>query len=259
MLKSFRRVWAIATNTLREAVRNRLLYALLFFAVTMIGFSVLIASLSYVEGERIIQDMGLASIRLFSVGIAIFVGIGLIHGEVERRTIYTILSKPVTRPEFLLGKFLGLLLAVWLQLCLMALAFGLVSLLAGAGLDLGYGEALLLVGIELMVIVAVATLFSAFTTPMLAAFFTVGIYTLGHLSRDLYLLGQKSDVEVVKHTATLIYRILPDLESFNLSIQAVHRLPISGTEVGWAVLYGVGYSMALLILASFIFQRRDLQ
>ena len=151
MLKSFRRVWAIATNTLREAVRNRLLYALLFFAMTMIGFSVLIASLSYVEGERIIQDMGLASIRLFSVGIAIFVGIGLIHGEVERRTIYTILSKPVTRPEFLLGKFLGLLLAVWLQLFLMALAFGLVSLLAGAGLDLGYGGALLLVGIELMV------------------------------------------------------------------------------------------------------------
>ncbi|HIF98747.1 MAG TPA: ABC transporter permease [Myxococcales bacterium] len=259
MLKSLRRVWSIATNTLREAVRNRLLYALLFFAVTMIGFSVFIASLSYVEGERIIQDMGLASIRLFSVGIAIFVGIGLIHGEVERRTIYTILSKPVTRPEFLLGKFLGLLLAVWLQLFLMALAFGLVSLLAGAGLDLGYGEALLLVGIELMVIVAVATLFSAFTTPMLAAFFTVGIYALGHLSRNLHLLGQESDVEVVKYTATLIYRVLPDLESFNLSIQAVHGLPISGAEVGWAVLYGVGYSTALLILASFIFQRRDLQ
>jgi ABC-type transport system involved in multi-copper enzyme maturation permease subunit len=259
MMKSSRRVWSIATNTLREAVRNRLLYALLFFAVTMIGFSVLVASLSYVEGERIIQDMGLASIRLFSVGIAIFVGIGLIHGEVERRTIYTILSKPVTRPEFLLGKFLGLLLAVWLQLFLMASAFGLVSLLAGAGLNWGYGEALLLVGVELMVIVAVATLFSAFTTPMLAAFFTVGIYVLGHLSRNLYLLGQESDVESVKYTATLIYRVLPDLETFNLSVQAVHGLPISGAEVGWALLYGVGYSTVLLILASFIFQRRDLQ
>ena len=259
MMKSSRRVWSIATNTLREAVRNRLLYALLFFAVTMIGFSVLVASLSYVEGERIIQDMGLASIRLFSVGIAIFVGIGLIHGEVERRTIYTILSKPVTRPEFLLGKFLGLLLAVWLQLFLMASAFGLVSLLAGAGLNWGYGEALLLVGVELMIIVAVATLFSAFTTPMLAAFFTVGIYVLGHLSRNLYLLGQESDVESVKYTATLIYRVLPDLETFNLSVQAVHGLPISGAEVGWALLYGVGYSTVLLILASFIFQRRDLQ
>ena len=118
---SLRRIWPIATNTLREALRNRLLYTLLFFAVALIGFSILIASLSYVEGERIIQDLGLASIRLFSVGIAIFVGIGLIHGEVERRTIYTILAKPVRRSEFLLGKFLGLLLAVWLQLGLMSL------------------------------------------------------------------------------------------------------------------------------------------
>ena len=134
-MNSVGRIWPIAMNTLREAIRHRLLYTLLFFAVTMIGFSVLIASLSYVEGERIIQDIGLASIRLFSVGIAIFVGIGLIHGEVDRRTIYTILSKPVTRSEFLLGKFIGLLLTVWLQLCLMALAFAAVSLLAGAPLD----------------------------------------------------------------------------------------------------------------------------
>ena len=94
---SLRRIWPIATNTLREALRSRLLYTLLFFAVGLIGFSILVASLSYVEGERIIQDLGLASIRLFSVGIAIFVGIGLIHGEVDRRTIYTILAKPVRR------------------------------------------------------------------------------------------------------------------------------------------------------------------
>ena len=259
MTGSLRRIGPIAVNTLREAVRNRLLYTLLFFAVTMIGFSVLIASLSYVEGERIIQDVGLASIRLFSVGIAIFVGIGLIHGEVERRTIYTILSKPVTRPEFLLGKFLGLLAMVWLQLLLMALAFAAVSLLAGAELDLGHGAALLLAGIELMVIVAVATLFSSFTTPILSALFTLGIYTLGHLSRNLYFLGQQSDAESVKSAASLIYRLLPDLESFNLSIQAVHGLPISAAEVVWPVLYGVAYSVVLLILAAFIFHRRDLE
>jgi Cu-processing system permease protein len=259
VLNSGSRIWPIATNTVREAIRHRLLYTLLFFAVTMIGFSVLIASLSYVEGERIIQDVGLASIRLFSVGIAIFVGIGLIHGEVERRTIYTILAKPVTRSEFLLGKFLGLLLTVWLQLCLMAIAFVAVSMLVGAGLDLGYAAAMLLVGVELMVIVAVATLFSSFTTPMLAAFFTLGIYALGHLSRDLYSLGQASDAPAVKQVATLLYRVLPDLESFNLSIQAVHGVAISGAEVGWAALYGVAYSIALLILASFIFHRRDLE
>jgi ABC-type transport system involved in multi-copper enzyme maturation permease subunit len=219
----------------------------------------LIASLSYVEGERIIQDIGLASIRLFSVGIAIFVGIGLIHGEVDRRTIYTILSKPVTRSEFLLGKFIGLLLTVWLQLCLMALAFAAVSLLAGAPLDLGYAAALFLVGVELMVVVAVATLFSSFSTPMLSAFFTLGIYALGHLSRNLYFLGQESEVENVRRAATLIYRLLPDLETFNLSIQAVHALPIPAAEVGWALLYGLAYTTALLALAAYIFNRRDLE
>ena len=258
-MNSVGRIWPIAMNTLREAIRHRLLYTLLFFAVTMIGFSVLIASLSYVEGERIIQDIGLASIRLFSVGIAIFVGIGLIHGEVDRRTIYTILSKPVTRSEFLLGKFIGLLLTVWLQLCLMALAFAAVSLLAGAPLDLGYAAALFLVGIELMVVVAVATLFSSFSTPMLSAFFTLGIYALGHLSRNLYFLGQESEVENVRRAATLIYRLLPDLETFNLSIQAVHALPIPAAEVGWGVLYGLAYTTALLALAAYIFNRRDLE
>ena len=257
-MASLRRIWPIATNTLREALRNRLLYTLLFFAVALIGFSILIASLSYVEGERIIQDLGLASIRLFSVGIAIFVGIGLIHGEVDRRTIYTILAKPVRRSEFLLGKFLGLLLAVWLQLGLMSLAFAGVSLLVGADLDLGYAAALGLVGVELMVVVAVATLFSSFTTPMLAALFSLGIYALGHLSRNLYFLGQESDAEGVREVATFIYRVLPDLETFNLSIQAVHGLAISGAEVGWAILYGAAYSAALLILATFIFERRDL-
>ena len=256
---SLRCVWPIATNTLREALRSRLLYTLLFFAVALIGFAILVASLSYVEGERIIQDLGLASIRLFSVGIAIFVGIGLIHGEVDRRTIYTILAKPVRRSEFLLGKFLGLLLTVWLQLGLMSLAFAGVSLLVGAPLDLGYAAALGLVGVELMVVVAVATLFSSFTTPTLAALFSLGIYALGHLSRNLYFLGQESDAEGVRGVATFIYRALPDLETFNLSVQAVHGLAISGAQVGWAILYGAAYSVALLLLATFIFERRDLE
>ncbi|MCS5637944.1 MAG: ABC transporter permease subunit, partial [Myxococcota bacterium] len=179
--------------------------------------------------------------------------------EVDRRTIYTILAKPVRRSEFLLGKFLGLLLTVWLQLGLMSLAFAGVSLLVGAPLDLGYAAALGLVGVELMVVVAVATLFSSFTTPTLAALFSLGIYALGHLSRNLYFLGQESDAEGVRGVATFIYRALPDLETFNLSVQAVHGLAISGAQVGWAILYGAAYSVALLLLATFIFERRDLE
>jgi ABC-type transport system involved in multi-copper enzyme maturation permease subunit len=256
-MTSVLRIWAIAGNTLREAIRNKLLYTLLFFAVTVIGVAVLVASLSYVEGQRIIQDVGFAAIRLFSVGIAIFVGIGLIHGEVERRTIYTILSKPLSRGEFLVGKFVGLLLAVWMQLVLMTGAFVLVSLATGAPLDSGHAVALLLTGLELMVVAAVATFFSAFTTPMLAALFSLGIYVLGHLSRDLRALGEQADLASVTAVATWIYRLLPDLESFNRTLEAVHGLPIPAADVGWPILYALGYTTTLLLGAVAVFQRRD--
>ncbi len=259
MKTSVTRIWIIAVNTVREAIRNKLLYTLLFFSVAIIGTAVLIASLSYVEGERIIQDIGLAAIRLFSVGIAIFVGIGLIHGEVDRRTIYTILSKPVSRAEFLLGKFLGLLLTVWLQVILMTVAFVIVTSATGSRIDSGHAAALFLTAMELMVIVALATLFSAFTTPLLAALFTLGVYTLGHLSRDMLALARQAEVEGVKVAATWLYRLLPDLESFNLTIQAVHGLTISPAEIWLPMLYAVGYAIALLFVASFIFQRRDLK
>ncbi len=253
------RIWAIATNTVREAIRNKLLYALLGFALAVIAVAVLVASLSYVEGARIIQDVGLGAIRLFSLGIAVFVGIGLIHGEVERRTIYTILAKPVSRADFLLGKYLGLVLTVWLQLALMAMAFVLVSLGSGAPLDGGHAAAMVLIAMELVVIVAIATLFSAFTTPMLATLFTLGIYAAGHLSRDLLRLGDQADSPALKTVSTWLYRVLPDLDSFNVTIQAVHGLPISASEVALPILYGAGYATALLIVAASIFSRRDMK
>lgn len=251
------RIWTIGRNTMREAIRNKLLYTLLFFAIVMIGTGVIVGSISYVEGSRILQDVGIASIRLFSTGIAIFVGVGLIHGEVHRRTIYTILSKPVSRSEFLIGKFVGLVMTIWLQLAIMSVSFVLVSLASGAPIDWGHVSALTLIGIELAIIVAVATLFSAFTTPMLASFFTIGIYMMGHLSRDLLQIGEQGESDSLRMMTRFFYHVLPDLESFNLSIQAVHQLPIATGEIVWPVFYAMGYITALLFAATFIFERRD--
>ncbi len=253
----FVRIWTLAQNTVREAIRNRLLYTLLFFAIALIGTGVLVSTLSYVESDRILQDVGLAAIRLMSVGIAIFVGVGLIHGEVERRTIYTILSKPVSRVEFLLGKYIGLVLTTWMMLGVMGVAFACVSLATGAPLDSGHLACFFLIGMELVVMVATATLFSAFTTPMLASLFTVGVYLLGHLSRDLRLLGEQSDAGAIKPVVSFLFEVLPDLESFNVTIAAVHQLPIPTGEVLWATAYGLGYATLLLFLASYLFARRD--
>ena len=251
------RIGTIAANTIREAIRNKLLYTLLFFAILLIGTGVLVSTLSYVEGDRILQDVGLAAIRVMSVGIAVFVGVGLIHGEVERRTIYTILSKPVSRIEFLIGKYVGLVVTTWLMLGVMGLAFAGVSLGYGAPLDAGHATAFLLIAMELVVMVATATLFSSFTTPMLASLFTVGIYVLGHLSRDLQQIGMHAQIDALKPIVNFLFQVLPDLESFNVTIEAVHQLPIPGNEVGWALLYGTGYATGLLALASYLFSRRD--
>ncbi|MGH0034364.1 MAG: ABC transporter permease [Myxococcota bacterium] len=256
-MDSLVRVWVVAHNTLREAVRSKLLYTLLFFAIALILAGVLISTLSYVERERIVQDVGLSAIRLFSVGIAIFVGVGLIHDEVERRTIFTILSKPISRTEFLLGKYVGLVLTTWIQVGLMALVFAGTSLAVGAPFDVGYVAAFGLTLVELMVMVAVATLFSSFTTPLLSSLFSLGIYVVGHATRELRMLGESSNLEGVATASAIVHRVLPDLESFNLTIQAVHGLAIPAEEIWLPVAYGMGYTAALLFAASAVFQRRD--
>lgn len=251
------RIHTIAVNTVREAVRSKVLYTLLFFALLLIATGVILATLSYVERERILQDVGFASIRFFGAAIAILVGVGLIHKEVDRRTIFTILSKPVSRSEFLLGKFAGLVATLWLQVAIMAAGFAIVSWLAGAPITAGHAKAMLLVGGEIALLVAVATLFSSFTTPMLASFFGAGIYMVGHLTRDLRRLGAQSGDEAIANATAVLHRVLPDLQSFNLTIEAVHGLPIPGSAVWQPLLYALCYSAALLALAAVIFERRD--
>jgi ABC-type transport system involved in multi-copper enzyme maturation permease subunit len=256
-MMSLVRIWTIATNTVREAIRSKLLYTLLFFAILMICAGVLLSTLSYVESERILQDVGLASIRLFGVAIAIFVGVGLIHKEVDRRTVYTILSKPLSRAEFLLGKYVGLVLTIWMQMVIMVAAFCLVSLLTGAGLGSAHFASFALTGMELALVVAVATLFSAFTTPMLASFYSVGLWIVGQMTRDLRSLGAQSEMDGVKYVTAFIYRVLPDLESFNLSAVAAHGLAFTAADVWLPLVYAMGYITILLLMAVTIFERRD--
>ena len=251
------RIWAIAVNTAREAIRNKLLYTFLFFALAMMLFGVVLATISYVERERMMQDFAFASIRLFSVAIAIFVGVGLIHKDIDRRTVYTILSKPLSRAEFLIGKFTGLVLIIWLQVAIMALFFAVVSLLMGAPLGFTHLAALALTAVELAIVVAFATLFSSFTTPLLASFFSCGIWVAGQLSRDLRDHGADSSSALVRETTAWMHRILPDLESFNLSIQAAHELPIAASDIWLPALYGAGYVVIILASATLIFERRD--
>jgi len=258
-VNSLARIYTIGANTVREAVRDKLMYAIFAVSVLITLGCVVLSTLSYVEGTRIMQDLALTTMRLFCAATAILIGINLLHREVERRTIYMILSKPITRSEFLLGKYAGLVATTWLMLLCMGLVFAGVSLAAGAPIHPGHAAAVAMLGVEMVIVVAVAILFSSFTTPMLAALYTVGIYVVGHLTQNLYRLATASGDGGVGQVGVWLYRVLPDLELYDLSIQAVHGLPIPAGDIWFPVAYAAGYASVLLLAASLLFERRDLR
>jgi ABC-type transport system involved in multi-copper enzyme maturation permease subunit len=251
------KIAVIALNTFKENLRDKILYNLVFFGLLLIGSSLLLSTLTIGERSKIIADLGLASVNLFGVLIAIFVGISLVNKEIERRTIYTIVAKPVSRYEFLIGKYAGLMLTLLVNMSIMAIGFMLTMLLGAGGFDLALLKALGLIFVELLVITAVAVLFSTFTSPTLSAIFTLSVYVIGHLTADLKLLGVKSVNVLSKVVLDGLYYALPNLEYFNIKGQVVHRMPIESWYVLTALGYGLCYTAAILVLACVVFQRRD--
>lgn len=246
----------IALNTFREAVRDRVLYLILAFAVVMILASTVLGLITVGSEEKIIQDFGLAMIALFGTAAALFIGIGLVFKEIDRRTVYTLLAKPIRRSQFLIGKYLGLCLTLAVNLVVMAAAFFL--LLALRGIPAGdLWVAVWLTYFELLLVTAIAVLFSSFSTPVLSALFASTLYIVGHLSWSLKLLEDLLDSSTARGAVRLVYLILPNLEHFNVRGDLVHGVPVPWSQVGFAMLYGLAYTTLVLLLATVIFERRD--
>ena len=252
------RILSIAVNTFRENLREKLLYNLLFFALLMIGSSILLSRITLGDYHRLILDLGLASINLFGVLIAIFVGIGLVSKEVDRKTIYTIVSKPIPRYEFLLGKYCGLVITLFANTVVMVVGLLIVLQVMDVPITSLVFKSLALIFLELMVITAVAVLFSTFTSATLSAIFTLAVYVIGHLSGDLKEFSKKLD-EVSQMAVNAIYYTLPNLERFNLKGHVIHHLDFGLADMALTLAYGLTYAAFLLLLASVIFQRRDFQ
>lgn len=253
-----RRVLSISLNTFRETLREKLLYNLLIFALLMIGSSILLSRLTLGDANRLILDLGLASINLFGVIIAIFVGIGLVSKEIDKKTIYTIVSKPVPRYEFLLGKYLGLCITLFVNTVIMVAGLLVVLRVMDVPIELVLFKSLLLIFMELLVITAVALLFSTFTSSTLSAIFSLAIYVIGHLSADLKTFGAKLDA-VSRGIVNAIYYLMPNLERFNLKGHVIHRLDVGMADMALIICYGLAYTTLLLLAAAIIFQRRDFQ
>jgi Cu-processing system permease protein len=260
----------IAFAVFRESVRDKVLYNLVLFAILLIVVSVLIGQLTAGQEVKIIKDLGLAAMSVFGLFIAVFIGIGLVFKEVDRRSIYGLIVKPITRPQFILGKYAGLVLTLAVNLSIMVVAH--YAVLAWFGwtatpsmraaweappLDPAMLKAVFLVFVQLMLITAIALVFSTYSSPMLSAAFTFGLFVVGHFSADLKSLESVVESRALAWFARALYYVLPNLTPFDVKAQVVH-----GQEVAWSYLvlttaYGVVYIAALLTLAVWVFSRKD--
>lgn len=247
----------VAGNTFKETVRDKILYNLVFFAILLIGASVLLGTLTMGEQSRIINDLGLAAINLVAVIIAIFVGIGLVTKEIDRRTIYTILARPITRVQFILGKYLGLAFIIVVNIAIMFVMFLVTVWVSGNVISGALFQAVELILVETLLVMAIAMFFSTFSSSTLSATMTIGVYVIGHLTSDLKAIAEKSHSQLTEAVLTALYYVCPNLELLNVKGQAASGVLV---EMGYqltATAYGLVYAGLLLTGACLIFQRRD--
>ena len=256
------RLISIARNAFREAVRDRVLYNLVLFVLLLIGGAMFLGELSAGEESKIIVDLGLSAMLLFGVFIAIFVGVGLVYKEIERRTLYAILSKPIGRGEFLLGKYLGLCATLLVNVVVMGLGVSLALIYIKRGWDplvLKLWPAILLIYFELMIITAVALLFSSFSSPALSALLTFFVFIIGHFSADLKGMANSSNSAPARVIFRALYYLLPNLSNYTVITPAAHGVSPDLSMILLATAYALVYCSVLLMAATLIFGRRNLK
>ncbi|HEX5735780.1 MAG TPA: ABC transporter permease subunit [Blastocatellia bacterium] len=254
------KIAAIALNTFRESVRDRVLYNLILFVLILIGASVFVSELSLDQESEFIMRLGLSLMLVFGAVIAIFIGVGLVFKEIDKRTIYNLLSKPVHRHEFIIGKFLGLCMTLLVNCVVMIVGIELALMYVNGGfvtLQLTLLPAAYLIFLELAIVVAVALMFSSFSTPMLAALFTFAVYVIGQLSGDLRLAAELTDSALTRVVLTVLYYLLPNLANFGFITEASRGTVAPASIITWATVYAIIYIGILLSAAVLIFQKRN--
>jgi ABC-type transport system involved in multi-copper enzyme maturation permease subunit len=260
----------VAVAVFRESVRDKVFYNLVLFALLLVGASILIGQLTAGQDVKIIKDLGLAATSVFGVFVAIFVGISLVSKEVDRRSVYPLLAKPIRRSELIAGKYAGLLLTLLVNMLVMTIALYTVLFFLARGvpeniqrvwdapaLDPALLKAIALIYVDVAVVTAVALFFSSYSSPMLSAIFTLGVYAAGQFSADLKHFDQIVSAPAAVFVAKAAYYVLPDFSRFDVKLAVVHGVPVTGAYMMSAALYALAYVGALLFGAMTIFARRD--
>lgn len=251
------RVLAIASATVSEVIRHRILYLLAIFAIALIVGSRLLSYLTVGDDIKIIKDVSLTAINFFGLAVVLFVGVGILFREMERRTVQTTLAAPVARWEYLIGKYFGLAAGITLNTVLMG-AVLVVLLMLRQEFDPKILFALLMIWVELMFLTAAAVFYSSFATPIFAALFTAATYLVGHLAWSLQLLANKVPEGGARSLIEAIYFILPDLQYGDIRKLAVGGFDIPLDKVVLATAWEFSYAGILLVIACLAFRRRDL-
>ena len=262
----------VAVNVFKESVRDKVLYSLVAFATLLIAVSYLLGQLTAGQDVKIIKDLGLAAIATFGLLIAVFIGIGLVWKEVERRSIYSLLSKPMRRHEFILGKYAGLALTLFVNVAVMTAAFYVVLAYVSTqfpesvraawpapATDPGMLLAIALIFFELLLVTALALFFSTFSSPFLSAALTCGLWVIGHFNSDFRNFETVVESRTAAYIARGLYYVLPNFGAFDIKTQVVHALPVPGSYMVATTAYAVVYIALLLTAAVVVFSRRDFE
>jgi ABC-type transport system involved in multi-copper enzyme maturation permease subunit len=252
----------VAVNTFREAVRDRVLYNLIFFALLMIGAAILVGQISIGIDRMVIINLGLSAISLIGLVMAVFIGVSLVSKEIEKRTLYSLLAKPIHRWEFLLGKYAGLLLTLAVNTAFMTM--GLAAALFYVGRPFVRGDATILVAIyfillELALVTALAMLFSCYSSPMLSTLFTLGVYITGIFAKDIRVFGNLSGSKAVELATSVLYYLVPNFHNFNVIAAAAHGEAVAFALIWQNTLYTLLYITLVLLAATAVFSNRDLK
>lgn len=250
-------IQVIAKNTFKEVIRDKILYSILAFALLFLLFTLLLGSISLGEDLKIIRDFGMAGIYIFSLIIAIFVGTSLVYKEIDKKTLYITLSKPISKKEFIVGKFFGLLLGIGLAIFAMTIIYLIVVAFKQGGFDWRGVIAILLSLFEIALFISLSILFSTFSKPLASTIYSVLILYIGH-SIHLVLTHFEKTGGVLLYLFKIFYYILPNLEKFNLRNIVVHDSTFSISEISLSMAYGVVYCFVLLTLAIWSLQKQEL-
>jgi ABC-type transport system involved in multi-copper enzyme maturation permease subunit len=258
-------IWTVARNTFREAVRDRVLYNLVFFALLMMGTAILVGQVSIGIEQSVMISLGLTAISVIGIFIAVFIGVGLVSKEMDKRTLYALLAKPVERWQFLLGKFAGLLMTLTINTA--AMTVGLYLALWSVKHPLTSGDWYVLVAVYLILlklglIVALAMLFSCFTTPLLAILFTLGLYVAGLFAEELRSMQKVQSQNLTESTMKIfkgISYLLPNFQNFNVMGAVAHGRGVAAALVWQDTGYALVYGVMVLAAAAMIFSRKNLK